>query len=377
MRLVVFGSGHPFRGGVARTTTEMVSALESRGHDVLYLTPRRQYPNWLFPGASDRDPDACRRLTCARPVLEPMNPLTWAASRRTAEAFAGDAWIIPYWTWAWAGLWRSLLYGSRPPAVAVVHNPVDHDAGTVHRRAARSVLGRCQALFTHAGSLERRLAEAWPGVPIGFYPFPPTALEPLPTRTAARAALELPLDRRLALFMGLIRPYKGVDLLIDAVAKLPADSDWMVLVAGEPWGGLEGELEKRVADLDLENRVRLALGWVPEIEVPGLLAAADLVVLPYRSGSQSAVAPMALAAGVPVLTTDVGGVGEIVRHGIDGWVVEPGSAEALATALVELDRPTLQLLGSGAVEGRGRLTWDGYAGALEGLIISTVERSTF
>jgi glycogen(starch) synthase len=84
---------------------------------------------------------------------------------------------------------------------------------------------------------------------------------------------------------------------------------------------------------------------------------------------------MALAAGVPVLTTDVGGVGEIVRHGIDGWVIEPSSVDALAAALVELDRPTLQRLGRGAVDGRGRLTWDGYADALEDLITSVVQRS--
>jgi glycosyltransferase involved in cell wall biosynthesis len=377
VRLVVFGSGHPFRGGVARTTTEMVSALESRNHRVLYLTPRRQYPTWLFPGAGDRDPDACRRLACARPVLEPMNPLTWAAGRRNAEAFSADAWILPYWTWAWAGLWRSLLGGKRPPAVAVVHNPVDHDASTVQRWAARLVLGRCQAFFTHAGSLERRLAESYPGVPTGRYPFPPIEVAPLPDRRAARAGLELPVDRRVALFLGLIRPYKGVDLLVDAVAELPADSDWLVVVAGEPWGGLGGELTRQVEDLGLGARIRLVLNWVAETEVPRLLAAADLVVLPYRSGSQSAVAPMALAAGVPVLTTDVGGVAEIVRHGIDGWVVEPGSAAALAAALRGLDRPTLEELRLGAVDGRGRLTWDGYAGALEELVISVVKRSTF
>ena len=374
MRLVVFGSGHPFRGGIAQTTTEMVSALEGRGHEVLFLTPHRQYPTWLFPGASDRDPGACRQLKCAEPVLEPMNPLTWAASRRWAEAFAGDAWIIPYWTWAWAGLWRLLLRGARPPVVAVVHNPADHDSGALRRRAAASVLGRCQALFTHAASLERHLAEAYPGVPTGSYPFPPTAVGPLPDRAAARAALDLPADRRVALFMGLIRPYKGVDLLIEAVAKLPADSDWLLLVVGEPWGGLESILRQQVRDRGLKDRVRLVLRWVPEVEVPGLLAAADLVVLPYRSGSQSAVAPMALAAGVPVLTTDVGGVAEIVRHGIDGWVVEPGSVDALATALVELDHPTLERLGRGAVEGRGRFTWDGYAAALDELITSVVER---
>jgi glycosyltransferase involved in cell wall biosynthesis len=110
------------------------------------------------------------------------------------------------------------------------------------------------------------------------------------------------------------------------------------------------------------------LGWVPEGDVPTLLAAADLVVLPYRAGSQSAVAPMALAAGVPVLSTRVGGLPELVRDGVDGLLVEPGSAEALAEALVSLDRPALARLRDEAEAGRGRLTWDDYAAALEGLI---------
>ena len=372
MRLVVFGSGHPFRGGVARTTTEMVSGLEGRGHEVLFLTPRRQYPTWLFPGASDRDPDACRQLGCASAVLEPLNPLSWAAGRARAAAFNADAWIMPYWTWAWAGLWLFLLRGEHPPAVAVVHNPADHDSGMLRRRTARSVLRRCRALFTHAVSLERHLGEAHPGVPTASYPFPPTAVEPLPDRTAARAELDLPSERRVALFLGLIRPYKGVDLLIDAAAKLPESSDWLVMVAGEPWGGLENVLTQQVSDLGLEDRVRLALQWVPEPEVPRLLAAADLVVLPYRSGSQSAVAPMALAAGVPVLSTSVGGLPEIVRHGVDGWLVDAGSVEALRTAFVELDEPRLKELARGAVEGRDRFTWDGYASALEELISKVI-----
>ena len=372
MRLVVFGSGHPFRGGVARTTTEMVSALEGRGHEVLFLTPRRQYPQWLFPGASDRDPDACLRLECAQGILEPMNPMAWPGGRLQAAAFDGDAWVIPYWTWAWSGMWRYLLRGGHPPAVGVVHNSVDHEGGMLRRLAARSILGRCRALFTHAGSLEQHLAESFPGVLTGSYPFPSTELEPLADRVAARAELELPPDRRIALFMGLIRPYKGVDLLIDAVAGLPEKSDWFLLVAGEPWGGLESALRRQIQELGLGERVRLHLRWVPEPEVPRLLAVADLVVLPYRSGSQSAVAPMALAAGVPVLSTSVGGLPEIVRNGVDGWLVEPGSAEALTAALLELDEPTLERLALGAVEGRERFTWDGYAKALEGLIAEVI-----
>jgi glycosyltransferase involved in cell wall biosynthesis len=301
-----------------------------------------------------------------------MSPLSWPAGRACAAAFKADAWIVPYWTWAWAGLWLFLLRGAHPPAVAVVHNPADHDAGSFRRMAARSVLGQCKALFTHAASLERQLAETFPGVVSSSYPFPTTPLGSLPDRSAAKTELDLPPGRRMALSLGLIRPYKGVDLLLDAVAKLPASSNWFVVVAGEPWGGSEGALRQQVRELGLEKRVRLDLRWVPEHEVPRLLAAADLVVLPYRSGSQSAVAPMALAAGVPVLSTAVGGLPEIVRHGVDGWLVEPGSVDALTTVLADLDGPMLKRLADGAVEGRDRFTWDGYAKALEELIAKVI-----
>ena len=114
------------------------------------------------------------------------------------------------------------------------------------------------------------------------------------------------------------------------------------------------------------------LQWVPEGRVPQLLAAADLVVLPYRSGSQSAVAPMALAAGVPVLSTEVGGLPEIVRHGVNGYIVAPGSADELARALVELDGPALARLAAGAREARDRFTWQGYGEELESLVRQVV-----
>lgn len=372
MRLIVFGSGHPYRGGVARTTTDLVQNLEARGHHVHFLTPRRQYPCWLFPGASDRDPDACLQLDCAVRCLDPLNPLSWPGSRRRALALDGDAWIVPYWTWAWAGLWRFLLRGGRPPAVAVVHNPADHDAGPQHRLAARTVLGRCQALFTHARTLEVALAATHPGVPTASHPLPPSAIGLLPPKKEARDTLGLPDQRRVALFLGMIRPYKGVDLLLEAVAQQPADSDWLLVVAGEPWGDLGEALEEQMRRLGIEDRVRLRLGWFSEAEVPTLLAAADLVVLPYRSGSQSAVAPLALGAGVPVLSTAVGGLPEVVRHGVNGWLVAPGSVAELARAFEALDRSRLAALAREAYEGRDRLTWDGYAEALEGLLEAVV-----
>jgi D-inositol-3-phosphate glycosyltransferase len=368
MRLTVFGSGHPYRGGIARTTTDLVRALEARGHDLQFLTPRRQYPTWLFPGASDRDPDVCRRLECAEVVLDPLQPLSWPGSKRRAQGHQADAWILPYWTWAWSGLWRWLLRGRRPPVVAVAHNPADHGAGLLRRSVAHSVLRRCDAIFAHARVLEEELAAAYPGVPTGSHPLPSPELGELPPRGEAREQLQIPVDRKVALFLGLVRSYKGVDLLLEAFSRQAADSDWMLVVAGEPWEDLGSVLGQQVRALGIENLVQLRLGWVPEADVPLLLAAADLVVLPYRSGSQSAVAPLALAAGLPVLSTRVGGLAEVVHDGVNGVLVEPGSVDELAGAFASLDGQKLEDLASGARQSRSRLTWDGYAAALQDLL---------
>ena len=163
-----------------------------------------------------------------------------------------------------------------------------------------------------------------------------------------------------------------VDLLIDAMARQPDGSEWLLVVAGEPWGDLGPTLEKQVRSLGNASRVELRLGWLPEAEVPRHLAAADLVVLPYRSGSQSAVAPLALAAGVPVLSTRVGGLAEVVEDGVNGVLVEPGSSEGLAEALEKLSRERLEELAAGARQTRSQLTWDGYAGRLEELLVRII-----
>jgi glycosyltransferase involved in cell wall biosynthesis len=368
MRLTVFGPGHPYRGGIARTTTDLVQALGARGHELLFLTPKRQYPRWLFPGSDDKDPDACPKIECAEAILDPLQPLSWPASRRRALAFGADAWVMPYWTWAWGGLWRWLLRGRRPPVVAVAHNPADHGAGRLRRMAARSVLARCDAIFTHAKTLERGLAADYPDHPTASHPLPPPEIGVLPPREQARDELGFPLDRKIALFLGLIRPYKGVDLMIDALARQPGGSGWMLVVAGEPWGELGSAIEEQVRHLGAEPRIQLRLGWLPETEIPRYLAASDLVVLPYRSASQSAVAPLALAAGIPVLSTRVGGLPEVVEDGVNGVLVEPDSSEKLAAAFEMLDRQRLEELAAGACRTRKRLTWDGYAAELEGLL---------
>ncbi|NOZ93146.1 MAG: glycosyltransferase family 4 protein [Acidobacteria bacterium] len=377
VRLLILGPGHPFRGGIARTTTDLVLALRDRGHRVEFFTPYRQYPGWLYPGVGDRDPDACARVEGARSILAPLSPLAWAGLRRQSRDVGADAWVLPYWTWAWAPWWRFLLMGlppDRPPAVAIVHNVADHDAGVLQRLAARLVLGRVEGLFTHAESLACQLRELYPWTPVGAFPLPVPRVE-RGDRAAARSALGIERRERLAMFVGLVRSYKGVEDLLRAWARLPAGSPWRLLVAGEPWGELGVELRSLHDRLGLGARVRLDLRWIPENELGALMAAADLLVAPYRHGSQSAVVPLAFAHGIPVLATSVGGLAEVVRDGINGRIVPPADPPALARAVEALDDTTLARLRDGCRSTQDALGWDVYALRLEGLLERVVEAS--
>jgi len=152
---------------------------------------------------------------------------------------------------------------------------------------------------------------------------------------------------------------------------------WLVIIAGEPWRRLGDDLEQQVATRGLGQRVRLDLGWIPEERMATLLAAADVLVLPYRRGTQSAVAPMALQQGVPVLSTAVGGVPEVVRDGVNGVVVPAGDPAAIARALETLDRERLRRLADGARRSVDELTWSGYATALDEVLTELMASTSF
>ena len=138
------------------------------------------------------------------------------------------------------------------------------------------------------------------------------------------------------LFFGIVRPYKGLDVLLRALARGPA---YLTLtVAGEFWGGT-GETEKLMAELGITDRVRLRPGYVPASEIPALFAAADALVLPYREATASQNALLAFAHGVPVITTTAGALADLVRDGVDGLTCAPGDVADLARVLREISVP--------------------------------------
>jgi D-inositol-3-phosphate glycosyltransferase len=238
--------------------------------------------------------------------------------------------------WFW-GRWRR-----RGWRIVYTAHDVDRRAGTTPRvlqGSNRRLFSMADAVLVHSGA-ERDVVLGWGGraetthvVPQGG---PGLFGSPGPPLPEARRILGLPPDRPVALFFGLVKPYKGLDVLLRSVAQLARQGSGVLLyVAGEVMGGARA-LHAQVRDLGLEANVAWSGGYVPQSRVAATFAAADVVVLPYLSSSSSAVLPLAYAHGRPVVATAVGALREMVEQGVTGLLVPPSDERALADALGQL-----------------------------------------
>lgn len=327
MRIAVVGPAHPYKGGGAQHATELAHRLAAAGHAVTLRSWSAQYPRLLYPGqltVSEPEvplfPDTRRELSWAR-------PLGWLrVGRRLAREV--DAVVLFVYTSVQVPAYLGILRGVRRRArvVALCNNVLPHERRAVDVRLMSALLARVDAVFVHSDD-QARLAESLVSTP--------TYIAGLPPHMAATPPIPSPADRRgepfrRLLFFGMVRPYKGLDVLLRALAEGPADVS--LRVAGEFWGG-SGETEKLVADLGLADRVELRPGYVPVDQVEATFADVDALVLPYRSATASQNAYIAFDHGVPVVATRTGALADAVRDGVDGLVCEPDDVDDLAAAL--------------------------------------------
>jgi glycosyltransferase involved in cell wall biosynthesis len=321
LHVTFIGPVPPLRGGIAQHGGKLTEALAETAA-VTVLSWQHQYPKRLF-GRAQTDPDATPHPT-ARFVLRWWDPVSWWRVGRMAAR--SDLVVLP-WTTPFHALpyWCVIGLARRVPTVAIVHNAVPHEALPLQRPLTRWVLSRCSGIVTHAESVADEVAELIGPVETVVTPHPPN-IEVEPQRLPGGDEIRL-------LFFGFVRRYKGVDVAVDAVAELAERGvRCRLTIAGELWDPVEA-WDHIIDERGLSRQVELRPHYVPDAEVSAILAEHHAVVLPYRSASQSGIAPVALAAGRPVIASRVGGLHEVVIDGVNGTLAEPGDSCSLADAI--------------------------------------------
>jgi glycosyltransferase involved in cell wall biosynthesis len=367
-KIGLLGPLAPWRGGLAQYLALMGEALAERA-DVRGVTFTRQYPDFLFPGETQFDPEAPRPGFPTESMLDSIAPWSWKKVARRLEAFAPAAVILKWWMPFFAPSFASSVGPLRRRGTRVVlvcDNLVPHEKRAFDDLFTQWMLRNSDGYLVMSESVERDLKRLKPGAPYRRVLHPLYAQFDQNRYTPESARAKLGLEGDVVLFFGYIRHYKGLDTLLAAWPKVRGRRSVTLVAAGECYED-PAHYERLAAAAG--DGVRLMQRYVPDDEVEALFKASDAVVLPYRSATQSGVTHVAYALGRPVITTDVGGLSETVIPGETGMVVPPEDPEALADAIVRFFEQGLGArMAQGVAALQARHSWETLAGETMGLI---------
>ena len=376
MKQVVFLSpAHPLRGGIASSTERLAQELLSHGYAVTIFSFSLQYPDLLFPGKTQYTSDPAPDNLTIEPVINSINPFSWIKVGRKLKALAPDLIIVRYWLpFMGPALGTILRIGSRKKTkvIAITDNVVPHEHRPGDHIFTKYFLNAVDGAVVMSRAVKADIRKFSATMPVAYIPHPIyDNYGPVVERAKAVEDLELNHQVNYLLFFGFIRAYKGLDLLLEAMAHQKVrDLGVKLIVAGEFYD--DPEIYQNIIETkELTNQVILRNNYISNQEVGAYFGAADLVVQPYKTATQSGISQLAFHFGKPMVVTRVGGLPEIVQHGKEGYVVDVDPA-AIAEAIVDFYRQKKQEEMTRAVkDGRSRFSWENMVKGIEQLIEET------
>jgi glycosyltransferase involved in cell wall biosynthesis len=363
LRVAVVGPSPPDRGGISQQTRLLAEHL---GPDLAgYFSFARPYPRWLDPRRFGTLPSRpVPPGPAPRRTFDYARPGSWRRTAREIIASGAEAVVVPWWTSFWAlpvrGLFRALeREAPRVVRALLCHNVEEHESSRLRRFLSWGAFETAHALLVHSEEERQRVERMFPGRPVLVRPLP---VEDRPRPDPARTREKLGVGRPLVLFLGLVRRYKGVDVLLAAAPRILSETGAWLAIVGESFGGARSTASGG-SMAGLGPRVLRVDRYVSETEMDEWLAACDLVVCPYRRISGSAIAARAVGARRPIVASDLSGFRPFVSERT-GRLVAPGDPEALAEAVREVLQKGPERYHSGLSELAERLGWKPYVASL-------------
>lgn len=339
MRIVILGPANPYRGGIAALNERLAVELQQEGHEVTIFNFTVQYPGFLFPGKTQYTDDAAPvGIEIVRKVNS-VNPLNWIKVGCELRRMKPDLVIVRYWL-PFMGpslgtICRLARRNRHTKVVCIADNIIPHEKRPGDRVFTRWFVGGVDGFIAMSKEVYKEIDL--------FVRHPVKRFAPHPiydhygkkiSREEALACLHLDGDFRYLLFFGFIRDYKGLDLLLMAMDdKRLRALPLKLIVAGEYYGN-QMYYESLIEQYKLKDRLVMHTDYIPSDRINCYFCAADLIVQPYKSATQSGVTQIGYYFDKSMLVTQVGGLSEIIADGKSGYVVPPES-KAIADAIVD------------------------------------------
>jgi len=327
-KVIIIGPAHPLRGGLATFDHRLAKQFIDEGFDCSIYSFSLQYPSILFPGKTQYSDEPAPEGIPIFSKVNSINPLNWIAVGNALKRLKPDLVVVRYWLPfmgpALGTILRRIKKNGHSKVIAITDNILPHEKRPGDISFTKYFLKSCDAFVTMSQKVMNDLRKFEPEKPAQQVEHPlydnfGNAL----SKAAARMKLGISQNEKLILFFGFIRAYKGLDLLLQAMAdERIRQSGIKLLVAGEFYED-EKPYRDLISEIGIQDLLLLRTGFIPDSEVRFYLSAADAVVQPYRNATQSGVTPLAYHFEKPMIVTNVGGLPALVPHEKVGLVAEP------------------------------------------------------
>ena len=366
MKIIIVGPAYPYRGGIATFNERLARQLMAEGHTVKIYTFTLQYPGFLFPGKTQFTTDpAPEGLDIVR-ALSSVNPFNWFKVARRILKEKPDLVMLRFWMPYFGpslGTIGRFLRRRGVKVVSLVDNIVPHDHKPGDKVFAKYFVKSVDGFLAMSDSVIKELKQFDSTKPVVYAPHPLyDHYGPIESKPTAAAALNLDPTTDYYLFFGLIRDYKGLDLLLQAMeCEDLRDNKAQLIVAGEFYGDSAKYYEME-SYLGLRGRIHWFPEFIPDDKVRHFFNVADLVVQPYKTATQSGITQVAYHFCKPMVVTNVGGLPEIVPDGKCGYVVDP-TPQSIAIAIADFytNRPDFS---EGIASQKQQFSWSRLTAAL-------------
>ncbi|MCX6154159.1 MAG: glycosyltransferase [Candidatus Kapabacteria bacterium] len=333
MKIAYLSAFYPYRGGIAQFNAALYRALE-KSHDIKAFTYSRQYPGFLFPGTTQfvTDNDSADKIPAQR-ILDSINPLTYCTASKKILAERPHLFISKYWM---PFLAPSLGWVARSMKkhgvinISVLGNVTAHEPRTGDSQLTKFFLNQFDGFVAMANEVRDDLMELKPDAKYIYHHHPNyNHFGNKIDKQTARKKFGISPDKKVILFFGLIRKYKGLDILLEALKN---SDDYYLLIAGEVYGD-EIFYQEIIKRNNLTEKVQFHNRYIPDNEVNEFFSASDVCVLPYRTATQSGIVGVSYNFELPVISTDIGGLKEVIEPYNCGIVITKPEVHLLRAAI--------------------------------------------
>jgi len=367
MRIAILSPFYPFRGGMAQFSGRLFTEL-FRSNEVKAFNFTTLYPNFLFPGKTQFvGPDDSAQPLPNERVLNSINPFSYISTARKINNFEPDILIIPYWMSFLAPAFGIISRGinRRTKIIGLIHNAIPHEKKFFDVTFARFFFKKCHGFIVLSENVKEDLMKLVPKAKVLVSPHPIyDQYKSKIDKQTASAELGINPDKKNLLFFGLIREYKGLDILIEAMSFL--DNTYQLIIAGESYENFQ-KYQALINKSPLKSNIKVLEQYIPDDMVTTLFSAADVLVLPYRSATQSGVVAVAYQLETPMIATDVGALGKTIKEAHTGIIVDKISPEAIAVGIKKYfqEKEKIEEYKANIEKEKQRLSWSTFARKIE------------